>query len=144
MKLRLVETAKLGERGGLPRPLVVTHARDAGEAKREARRIRRALLDLVVFDLDDDLGSDLHRVAVVGHRERSQAFRHLHELSIGEALEGLTDLRELVPVDDRKVVVGQPANAAAGAAVGGDDHAVDRFRGLQLEPALAAAARRIG
>src|SRR5207245_684349 len=49
-----------------------------------------------------------------------------------------------VAVADRQVIVGEPADAAARAAIGGDDHAVHRLRRLQLEPALATPARLVG
>ena len=100
-------------------------------------------MDLVVLDLDDHLGANAHRVAVVGYLERAEPLRHRRELGIREAFERLADLRETVAITHGQVVVRQPAGAPSGAPVGGDDHAVERPRRLELEPALAAAARLV-
>src|SRR6266851_4727875 len=129
---------------GLAGGLVGAHPRDAGEAQREAGRVGRALLDLVVVHLHHDLRPHPHRVAVVSGGERVQSLGHLGELAVGQALEGLAHLRPAVPVAYRQVVVGEPAHAAAGAAIRGHNHAVHRQRGLQLEPLLAPAARLVG
>src|SRR5215510_2911371 len=80
LKLALVEMPQLGERGRLPGRFVVTHAGDAGEAQGQLRGIGRALLDLVVLDLDDDLGPHAHGVAVVLGGQLPQPLGHLHEL----------------------------------------------------------------
>src|SRR5580765_3247023 len=85
-ELPLVVAAELVKAGRLPGRLVTANAADAREPQGESRRIRRALLDLIVGDLDDDLGPDADRVAVVGDRERPQPLGHLRELSVGEAL----------------------------------------------------------
>src|SRR5436309_3309479 len=135
---------ELAERGRLPRRLVVAHAGDPREAQRVARGVRRALLDFVVLDLDDDRGPHAHGVAVVGGRELPESLGHLDELGVGEPLERLADLGERLTVAHGEVIVGEPAPAAARAAVDGDDHAVHRLCRLELEPALAAAAGLVG
>src|ERR1041384_5125132 len=53
-ELPFVERPQLVEGGGLSRALVVSDARDAREAQREARPVRGAALDLVVLDLHHD------------------------------------------------------------------------------------------
>src|SRR3989442_5387167 len=98
MKLRVVERAELRERRRLAGPLVVAHPRDAGEAEREPGRVRRALLDLVVLDLDDDLGAHTHGVAVVADGEGFETPGHLGELPIGKTLERLSDFGEIFAV----------------------------------------------
>src|SRR6185503_2894760 len=72
-ELPLVQRAKLLQRGRLARALVLADARDAGKAQRHPRAVGRAALDLVVLDLDDDLGPHPHRVAVVAQGEGAQA-----------------------------------------------------------------------
>src|SRR5437763_1361066 len=91
-ELALVECPELGERRRLGRALVVADLRDAGEAEREPRAIRRTLLDLVVRDLDDDLGPDAHGVAVIRRRDLPETRGHVGELSVGEPLERLADV----------------------------------------------------
>ena len=108
--------------------------------KAKSGRIGRALLDLVIGDFDDDLGPHAHRVPVVGDREGAQPLGHLRELPVGQALEGLAHVGEAVALPHGQVIVRQPAAAAPGSPVGGDDHAVHALRFLDLEPALAAAA----
>src|SRR5262249_19115317 len=112
-ELCFVEIAQLGERRGLARGLVVADAAGAGEAEGQPRRIGRTLLDLVVFDLDHDLGRHPYGVAVVVEGERLQSLGHRTELLVGEALERLADVRPTVAVAHRQVIVGQPADAAA-------------------------------
>src|SRR5439155_21534562 len=80
-ELALVECPELGERRRLSRALVVADPRDAGEAEREPRAIRRALLDLIVRDLDDHPGPDAHGIAVVRRRDPLKTRGHVGELS---------------------------------------------------------------
>src|SRR4029450_11751756 len=117
-ELTLVERAQLIERGGLLRCLVLADPRNAREAEGEAGRIGRTTLDLVVLDLDDDLGPHAHGVAVVLHRQRPQSLGHRGELGVGQALERLADLRQMLTVPYRQVIVGETAHATARAASG--------------------------
>ena len=144
LELAGIEAAQLSQGGGLGRPLVVADARDAGEAQGEARRVGRALLDLVVRDLHHDLGPHAHGVPVVADGQPAQPLRHLAELLVGQPLEGLAHVGEAVAVDHGEVIVGQPARAAPRAPIRGDDDAVDRVGALELEPALAATSGRVG
>src|SRR5262245_8534096 len=75
-ELCFVERAEFAERGGLSRRLVVSDPGNARKAQREAGGIGRALLDLVVLDLDHHLGADAHRVAVVFRGEPPEPLGH--------------------------------------------------------------------
>src|SRR4029453_14831908 len=124
--------------------LVVAHPGDPREPQREPRAVGRASLDLVVGHLDHDLRADAYRLAVVARGQRPQPLGHFGELAVGEPLERLADVREAVAVPPPQSVVGEPAAAAARAAVDGDDDAIQSLRRLDLEPALASAAGLVG
>src|SRR5262249_30437218 len=140
LELPLLEKPQAVERDRLSRGLGVANVRDPRKSQREPRGIGGTLLDLVVLDLDDDLGPHPHRIAVVVGGELPEPLGHLAELCVGESLERLADVRKAVAVAHREVIVGQPANASAGPTVDGDDHAVDRPRRFELDPALATTA----
>src|SRR5213593_4617417 len=74
-----VETrAVMGGDSTLPVPWSRTGAR------RVPRAIRRALLDLIVRDLNNDLEPDAHNIAIIHHRDLPKTQNHNGELSIGE------------------------------------------------------------
>src|SRR5919197_2724422 len=144
LELSLVEPLEFGQSGGLTGRLVVPDAGHAGEAEGEAGAVRRALLDLVVLDLDDHLGPHPHRVAIIAHGQMPEPFGHGRELAVGKPLEGLANVRPSLTLAHRQMIVGEPSHASTRSAVDGDDHAVDRVGGLELEPALAPSPRLVG
>src|SRR5256885_7825140 len=127
-------------------PLVRPDSDNPREAQGEPARVMRTPLDLIVRDLDDDLGTDMETPPFFRSREPAEVFRHRLELGVRQALECLPDhleaVRRLVP--HREPIIRQPSFAAATSPFRGDDRHVQEVRGLDLEPLLPALAHGIG
>src|SRR5690349_4414636 len=74
---------------GLGRTLVRPITDDAGEAQREATRIRRARLDAVEGNLDHELRADMYDVSIPAGLELEELRSLPLEQGVGHALERL-------------------------------------------------------
>jgi hypothetical protein len=64
-KLPLVKILQFGQRGDLVNILIVPDSLDSGKAQSEPGAVLRAMLDLIVGDLDNDVRFDGDRIAVI-------------------------------------------------------------------------------
>src|SRR5205807_2812621 len=105
----------------------------------------RTTLDLIVRDLDDELGTDVEAPSLIGGRETAEALGHHLELHIGQALERLPDHLESARrlIAHGEPIIREPSFAAAAPPFRGDDSHVQEVRGLDLEPLLPAFAHGI-
>ena len=122
------------------RRLVRPVALDAGEAEREPARVPRARLHAVERDLDDELRSDVNRVAVGLGLQLEQALRLPREHVVGHALERLAEHDEsaAVRIAGAEVEVRELAVATTVTPLGGEHDEVERRRALHLQPRRAA------
>ena len=142
----LVQRGHCLDRVDLGRRLVRAQVGDAREAQREPGLVPVRADDDVERDLDDDERLHLAVAPVPGDRVGLEPAGHLGDLGIGQAAVRLADRDQAVGrgVADGERVVGQHPVPLAVADLDADDDAIDgRERLLHLQPAQAAATRRI-
>src|SRR5260370_7614086 len=111
-----MELAHRADRIGQLRSLVRPVALDPGEPQRQASRILGARLDVIEGDLDDELGTHVHRVPVASGLELLQLRGLPGEHLVGHALEGLAEHDEPARVGITRAEIEARAPAATAAA----------------------------
>ena len=145
-KLPIVKLLQFRQSGDLIDAFIVPDPFDSGKAQSEFGAVLRAMLDLIVGYLDNDLRFDRepyshHQRSVIRLKPRG----HFGKLLVGQAFECFSHRREsAIAISNGKMIVGQPTAPPTRAAISGDNCAVDRFSWFDFEPELASIARHVG
>ena len=83
---------------GVGRGEILSHAKKAGEPECIARPVLRGGLDLLVLNLEDDFGGEVHVAAVALANERLQPVGEGGELLVGIPRRESADLPEPVEI----------------------------------------------